>query len=142
MKPVDKTKNKAGVRFVIQEDGTPTYLLEQQVNIEQLEWEARKAQTRYRREANLQAEQNYLYMLGQVDGYNRWVLPKDTRCPCGKHRGVIFYQNDKQLSKEALCPVSAWLTMYRKVLRDGGKWEDFLVARPLNKFLDNFGIGW
>mgnify|MGYP001604528352 FL=1 len=137
MADIMMTKNKAGVRYVFQEDGTPTYLLEQQINIEELEWQAKKAQTRYRRDANLKAEQNYLYLQSETGG-NRWVL--SGTCSCGKHRGVVFYQGDRRISGEALCPIRVWNFWFRKAVREK-KWSEFMIEKPLDRFLDNFRIG-
>ncbi len=125
--------NKAKSKFVLSKN---THVLAQPIDFQALEEECKKAQTRYRKEEQLKAEQRYFEQSLEVAS-NRMVT--DGTCPCGKHKGILFYQNDVQVSKESWCPVCVYLMWLRKAMREG-RASQFVQETPFSGFIANFSL--
>ena len=82
------------------------------------EWYARRSgRTRAQIARHIQCEQRYLADTRETDGNRMNVVD---RCPCGKHRGVVFFNDEVKIS-DVLCPQHVYLVKLRGWIRAGEK---------------------
>lgn len=103
-------------------------------NLEELD--ALQVKRRDLHERFVKAEQSLMVSSRDIKG-NRMVT--QGTCPCGKHRGVVFFQDEKQVSEGILCPVCVYLTWYRQAIREG-RGRGFTEEKPFRNFVEQFHL--
>lgn len=58
-------------------------------------------------------------------------------CPCGKHKGLEFFDNGRTL--EVLCPVHWWISLTWLAF-ENGTLGDFLKSTPLEMYIGAFRL--
>ena len=64
------------------------------------------------------------------------VIAKET-CPCGKHRGIKFIDNDTVV--ELMCPLQWWVRRSWMAFEEG-KLSQFLSSTPLQTYIKKFSL--
>ena len=92
-------------------------------------WHQQKS-IRSRQVARNLTRYRYLSTLTQV---------RTDRCPCGKHQGIQFKDQEGRIIEENYCPQWWWVAMSRMSF-ESGKHKDFHTKCPLDKWLKKYTL--
>lgn len=92
-------------------------------------WQQQKS-IRSRQVARNLTRYRYMSTLTQV---------KTDRCPCGKHQGIQFKDQEGRIIEENYCPQWWWVAMSRMSF-ESGKHKEFHTKCPLDKWLKKYTL--